>query len=101
MLGPQDVSFDYMARHAHAVGDIIRAHPDVADAGVFARADPEWGEAVVAAVVARDGVGLEASELTAWCRERLAAFKVPKAFELRAQLPRTETGKLLRRELRG
>jgi O-succinylbenzoic acid--CoA ligase len=76
---------------------VLLSHPSVADAVVFGRTDAEWGEAVVAAVVPRDGRSLQAAELRAFCAARLAAFKVPKAIELRAELPRTETGKLLRR----
>jgi len=75
-------------------------HPAVADAGVFARADPEWGEALVAAVVLREGVAAAPTELRAFCAQRLAAYKVPKAVELTDALPRTESGKLLRRRLR-
>jgi len=78
---------------------VLLEHPDVTDAGVFARADEEWGEAVVAAVVKRAGATLAERDLADWCRERLAPFKVPKAFEWRAELPRTESGKLLRRQL--
>ena len=82
------------------VEDVLLTHPDVADAGVFAREDPEWGEAVIASVVLRSGGGrVEADELRAYCAERLAGFKIPKAFEFVARLPRSETGKLLRREL--
>jgi len=76
---------------------VLRAHPAVADAGVFARPHPEWGEAVVARVVLRADATPE--ELRAFAAERLARFKVPKAVELADTLPRTESGKLLRREL--
>jgi O-succinylbenzoic acid--CoA ligase len=80
---------------------ILLEHPAVTDAGVFARADDEWGEAVLASVVVRDGGGVTPDELRAFCAERLAGFKVPKAIAFVAELPRTPSGKLLRRELAG
>ncbi len=78
---------------------VLLEHPGVADAGVFARADPEWGEIVVAKIVPRAGLDAPEEELRAFCAERIARFKVPKAFEVVGALPRTASGKLLRREL--
>jgi O-succinylbenzoic acid--CoA ligase len=75
---------------------VLETHPHVVEAAVHGRADAEWGEAVVATVVAAD---VEADELRAWCTARLAAYKVPKAIAFASALPRTESGKLLRREL--
>jgi O-succinylbenzoic acid--CoA ligase len=82
------------------VEEALRSHPAVGDAGVFGRPDPAWGEAVVAAIVVRDGVPVDEADLRRHCAARLAGFKVPKAFEIVERLPRTASGKLLRRELR-
>jgi O-succinylbenzoic acid--CoA ligase len=74
-------------------------HPAVADAGVFPQPDDEWGETVIAAVVLRNGGTTTEDELRTHCAERLARFKVPKRVEFREALPRTQSGKLLRRDL--
>src|SRR4051794_7684193 len=79
---------------------VLLAHPDVAEAGVFARPDPAWGEAVTARVRLREHAAATPEELLAFCAARLAGYQVPKAIELTAApLPRTASGKLLRREL--
>jgi O-succinylbenzoic acid--CoA ligase len=78
----------------------LAEHPDVAESAVFARPHPLWGEAVTALVVARPGAELRQATLRAHCLERLAGFKVPKAFELVAELPRTASGKVRRADLR-
>ena len=79
---------------------VLDAHPDVLEAAVLGRADPTWGEAVAAIVVARPDARIEIESLRAHCAERLARYKVPKQFDIAtAPLPRTRSGKLLRRDL--
>jgi o-succinylbenzoate---CoA ligase len=78
---------------------MLLEHPAVADAGVFARSDAEWGEQVVATVVLREGLAVSAAELQEFVASRLARFKVPKEIDFSDELPRTVSGKLLRRRL--
>jgi O-succinylbenzoic acid--CoA ligase len=82
------------------VEDVLVAHPDVAEAAVVGRPDPDWQNAVVAVVVPREGSETEADELKSWCAARLTGFKVPKRIELVSELPRTASGKLQRAALR-
>ncbi|MFI5008955.1 MAG: AMP-binding protein [Solirubrobacterales bacterium] len=79
---------------------VLEAHPDVLEAAVVSRLDPQWGEAVTAIVVGREGVELAEETLRAHCAASLAPYKVPKQIVLAIEpLPRTRSGKLLRREL--
>jgi o-succinylbenzoate---CoA ligase len=82
------------------VEEVLMRHPSVAEAAAVGRADPDWQEAVVAAVVVRDGAAISEDELRDHCASELAGFKVPKRFEFVGELPRTASGKLLRRKLR-
>jgi o-succinylbenzoate---CoA ligase len=79
---------------------VLTEHPGVAEAAVFARPHALWGEAITALVVPREGAQLGQAALRAHCLARLAPFKVPKAFELVSELPRTESGKVRRADLR-
>jgi o-succinylbenzoate---CoA ligase len=79
---------------------VLESHPDVLEAAVLGRPDPTWGEAVSAIVVPRPGTAVEAASLRAYCAERLARYKVPKHLDIvTTPLPRTHSGKLLRRSL--
>jgi len=79
---------------------VLEAHAGVLEAAVVGRHDEQWGEAVTAIVVARDGAAPDPEELRRHCAAALAAYKVPKRFLLTDEpLPRTRSGKLLRREL--
>lgn len=82
------------------VEEVLHEHGDVVEAAVTGVPDPYRGESVVAFVVRRAGSRLEAQELVAFCRARLAAFKCPRDVVFVPALPKTTSGKLLRRELR-
>jgi acyl-CoA synthetase (AMP-forming)/AMP-acid ligase II len=83
--------------------DVLAADPRVADAAVFGIPNPEWGEEVKAVVqpmeMPDDPEQLEA-DLIALCRSRLADMKCPRSIDFRSQLPRAETGKLYKRQLK-
>jgi fatty-acyl-CoA synthase len=82
------------------VEEALYEHDGVAELAVIGIPHPVWIEAVVAIVVPKPGVELTAAELKAHARERLASFKVPKAFAFAEELPKNPSGKLLKRELR-
>lgn len=78
---------------------VLEAHPAVAEAGVLGVADPEWGERIEARVVLRAGSAATETDLLVFCRQSLAPFKVPKGLSFVDSLPKTPSGKLLRRKL--
>jgi fatty-acyl-CoA synthase len=75
-------------------------HPAVLEAAVVARPDERWGEVPHAFVVLREGHATTSQELIEFCRQRLAKFKVPRQVDFLGSLPRTPSGKVLKRELR-
>jgi long-chain acyl-CoA synthetase len=79
---------------------VLYAHPQILDAAVFGIPDDEWGERVHAIVQAKDGEVIDLDELRAFAESRLARYKQPREYELRDALPRTDSGKLLKRVLR-
>ena len=81
------------------VEEEIAKNPKVLDVGVAGIPDAYRGETVKAWVVVRPGETLTEEEVKAWCKERMAVFKVPTQVEFRTELPKTTVGKILRREL--
>jgi long-chain acyl-CoA synthetase len=81
------------------VEEVISAHPAVLEVGVAGIPDPDSGEAVKAWVVFKTGKSATVEELIDWCKKDLAGYKVPKQIEFRDELPKTNVGKILRREL--
>jgi long-chain acyl-CoA synthetase len=81
------------------VEEVIAEHPNVLEVGVAGVPDAYRGETVKAWVVAKPGQSLTEEEVRAWCKERLAPFKVPTSVEFIKEIPKTTVGKILRREL--
>ncbi|MFE9930417.1 AMP-binding protein [Streptomyces sp. NPDC005533] len=82
------------------VEDVLYTHPAVREAAVVGVPDPYRGESVKAYVSLRPGASAEPEELSAYCAERIAAYKYPRQVEILPVLPKTTSGKILRRELR-
>jgi long-chain acyl-CoA synthetase len=75
-------------------------HPGVAEVAVIGRKHPDWGEEVVAFVVARQAGGVSEAELDHLCLEEIARFKRPKAYRFVTELPKNNYGKILKTALR-
>ncbi len=78
----------------------LEAHVDIYEAAVFGIPDDEWGETVHAVVVQREGAGLTDADVIDHARDKLANYKVPRSITWSAELPKTGSGKVLKRELR-
>jgi long-chain acyl-CoA synthetase len=83
------------------VENVLYAHPAVGEAAVYGAPDPVRGEQVNACVVLRPGATASAEELIEFCRGRIAGYKSPRRIDLVAQIPKSPTGKILKRVLRG
>ena len=83
------------------VEDVLCEHPAVRESAVIGVPDDYRGETVKAFVSLRQGQSASADELVSFCRQRMAAYKYPREIAFLDELPKTLTGKILRRELRG
>ncbi len=86
--------------YPHELESVLVEHPAVMDAAVFGIPDEKWGEGVCAHVVLKKGAAATEEEIIAFMKENLASYKKPKIVEFVDQIPRTLTGKILKRQLR-
>ncbi|CAM3851137.1 acyl-CoA synthetase [Mesobacillus zeae] len=82
------------------VEEVLYEHPAVLEAAIIGLPDEVWGEAVCAVVVPRAGAFADENELRAFCREKLAGYKVPRKVFIEKELPRNASGKILKYQLR-
>jgi long-chain acyl-CoA synthetase len=82
------------------IEEILYAHPAVLEAAVIGVPHPSHGEEVKAVLALKPGQKATAEEIIAYSKEKLAAYKYPRIVEFRDALPKTATGKILKRELR-
>ena len=85
--------------YPNEIENVVSAHPDIIECAVIGVPDEKTGEAVKLFAITSNP-SLTASELRDFCRNELAAYKVPKHIEFRDELPMSNVGKILRRELR-
>jgi len=76
------------------IEEFLHSHPKVRDVQVFGCPDPQYGEQVCAWIIVKDGEALTAAELTAFCTERIAHYKVPRLVRFVEAFPMTVTGKI-------
>lgn len=86
--------------HSWEVEEALRTHPAVADVAVIAVPDAEWGEAVKACVILKDGHQLDEAAVIEYCRSRIASYKKPRSVDFVAALPRLFNGKIDKKALR-
>lgn len=82
------------------VEEVLFAHRDLVEAAVLGVPDPDFGEEVLAYVVAKEGSAVTEEQLIEFCSKRLAKYKIPKHIEFLDELPKNTTGKILRRSLK-
>jgi crotonobetaine/carnitine-CoA ligase len=85
---------------ASEVETVIREHPRVFDCAVIGIPDAMRDEAILAVVVANEGTAVTPEDITVWCKQRLANFRVPQFIRFRSELPRTAVGKIQKHILR-
>lgn len=96
------IKYKGLAVFAREVEEVLASHPQIKEAGVIGVPEPEVGEIVKAVVVLETEARgkLSEEEITRYCEERLAHYKCPKVIEFRGEVPKTDVGKVSRRELR-
>lgn len=87
--------------YPNEVEDVVARHPDVLEAAAVGIPDDVSGETIKLFVVPRGSAEIDPEALRAWCKKELAGYKVPRTVEVRDELPKSNVGKVLRRQLRG
>ncbi|GAA4412355.1 class I adenylate-forming enzyme family protein [Quisquiliibacterium transsilvanicum] len=82
------------------VEGVLLGHPAIAEVAVVGEPDEKWGDRVCAVVRLHEGESLSAEQLRAWCRDRIASYKIPRKLLVWNEIPRNPTGKVLRRVIR-
>ncbi len=82
------------------IENLLLAHPKIKDVAVIGQPSAKWGESAAAVVVLEEGTEITSKEVVAYCREKIAGYKIPRILELTNEIPRTPTGKIQKHTLK-